>query len=131
MTRVPKFRAWDKEHKEMFIVEDMVWSYQNNGEHYFLGIGNAITFWRDADEIELMQSTGLKDKNGVEVYEGDIVSMTYEGNSELLPCNGVVRMSRGRYIICDDKNERWAELYSEIFSTEIIGNIYENKELLE
>lgn len=122
MTRVPKFRAW-------YGIEMYDEPVICNGEFYL--------DWRDFEDGKtydgavLMQSTGLEDRNGTEIFEGDIVVMTYNGDGGLLPCKGVVRMSKGRYMVCDDKNEYWAELYSEIFSTEIIGNIHENKELLE
>lgn len=131
MTRVPEFRAWLKEEKEMIVVEDMVWSCQNNGELYFLGIGDSITFWRDADEIEIMQSTGLKDENGTEVYEGDIVEYKDGENS----FTGVVMYSVFGWFVegNDDKYsfEDFSDEQTMTSDVEIIGNIYENKELLE
>ncbi|MGH2329571.1 YopX family protein [Streptococcus uberis] len=83
------------------------------------------------DDIILMQSTGLFDKNGVEIFEGDVVRVTCEHPIDFPDCKGVVRMLEGRYMVCDDKTERCSELFSEIFSNEIIGNIYQNPDLLE
>ena len=80
----------------------------------------------DSDEVELLQYTGLKDKNGVEIYEGDIVECFNDGLSEVLFRKG----SFGTLTY----TSRGVDFYTfnEVYGAcEIIGNIYENPELLE
>jgi len=118
-----KFRAWIKELNEIREVEYInFWkkmiSFPNKFyKEYYL---NA-----DFDEIELMQYTELKDKNNKEIYEGDIVTLH---NSKY---KVIFNTKEARFVLRDDEFE------SEIPFTnnnnermEIIGNIYENPELL-
>ncbi|EHZ22624.1 hypothetical protein SPAR36_2031 [Streptococcus pneumoniae GA14688] len=90
------------------------------------------------DEIELMQSTGLRDKNGKEIFEGDIVRTTrflgradeiggfYEYEKDYV---GVVKVLEGSWVI--DTGSVAVRLWSEIDESEVLGNIYENLEFLE
>lgn len=127
---IPKFRAWDKLDKKIYEVEDISWF---NGEFDFIGDG--ITFKRNADDVELMQSTGLKDKNGKEIFEGDIITngkdvMSIKRHNTL----GFYVEQKGEVqFIADGMDlEEFEEDAKEIAdSIEIIGNIYENPELLE
>ncbi|MBZ2024518.1 LPXTG cell wall anchor domain-containing protein [Streptococcus sanguinis] len=73
---IPNFRAWLKEEKEMIDVDEIHW-YRGKFEF----IGDGITFQRLANEVELMQSTGLKDKNGFKFnlpHVTNIVSVEYK-----------------------------------------------------
>lgn len=127
---IPKFRAWSTFHnkwvKHFYITENGL-IYNMEQPHRDL-IG-AVPIEKSG--LVVMQSTGLFDKNGEEIFEGDVVRVTCEHPINFPDCQGVVRMLEGRYMVCDDKTERGSELFSEIFSNEIIGNIYENQELLE
>lgn len=118
MTKVPKFRAWYgiEMYDELVI---------HNGEFYL--------DWRDFEDGKtydgavLMQSTGLFDKNGVEIFEMDVVSLsgslyTVAYDSE----NGAYKM------LSHDK--RWVDDYILTYTTTesltVVGNVYENKEIL-
>ena len=127
---IPKFRAWDKLDKEIYGVEEINWF---NGEFDFIGDG--ITFKRDAEDVELMQSTGLKDKNGKEIFEGDIIAIEVEEietpiNAKIFQNNkiGVLMF----HVFEDNEDVPMVELLEDnSVAFAVIGNIYENPELLE
>nr|DAX44432.1 MAG TPA: YopX protein [Caudoviricetes sp.] len=121
---IPRFRAWDNLDKKMRVVEAINF---NRGE--FESIGYDITFLRGADEVELMQSTGLFDRNGKEVFVGDIIKCTRGCPHEVY----IEKEYAGTFIggmpavYLKGLNIGYAWTGAE----EIIGNIYENKELLD
>lgn len=114
MNRIIKYRAWHK-NRECFVPIEAHFGFDTNGELY----------QTDGKPIELMQSTGLKDKNGVEIYEGDIIVF------DSLPKVKV-------YIEWRKENAgfHFGDWYENCFpytntDATIIGNIYENPELLD
>lgn len=122
---IPKYRAWDKETKTM---NGMAEIYRNRNQEIELRP-------RDGNII-LMQSTGLKDKNGKEIFEGDILT---DGHT-----TGEIRNhpTLGFYTVDESGKEGYLsdtvgiedfEEAKEFMrnSIEVIGNIYENPELLE
>ena len=83
------------------------------------------------DLMTLMQYTGLHDKNGREIYEGDIVRTGKDNIGDPEPMIGQVIMREGSWLIENEKMQEAIELFSEITSREVIGNIFEDKQLLE
>ncbi|WP_084345512.1 YopX family protein [Streptococcus pneumoniae] len=138
----PRYRAWIKTEKRMFFSDDILAiDYENKKivtQQVYFENGlpdDRDIYCYDFDEIELMQSTGLKDKNGKEIFEGDIVRTTrflgradeiggfYEYDKEFI---GIVKQLEGSWVI--DTGSDAVCLWTEIEENEIIGNIYENKE---
>lgn len=138
----PRYRAWIKTEKRMFFSDDILAIDYENKEivtqqvYFENGLpDDRDIYCYDFDEIELMQSTGLKDKNGKEIFEGDIVRTTrflgradeiggfYEYDKEFI---GIVKQLEGSWVIDTDSDA--VCLWTEIEENEIIGNIYENKE---
>jgi len=142
MSRIIKFRAWDEDRKIMItdfsIIDFSKNNYRllqkdNEGDDdygsFFCGGYMSNSDWQ---EPVLMQYTGLKDKNGKEIYEGDIV----QDDKEM----GVVYFYSPQFIVqCLRNNETPDGVYAlakgkvnvtELIETEVIGNIYENPELL-
>ena len=119
---IPRYRAWLKKDKEMIDVEEI---HFNNGELDF--IGDAITWMCKKSDIVLMQSTGFKDKNGKEIFEGDIV------DSEDGILSGVVefRPDLGMFVSTLIKYNNFERLCNVADSVHIIGDIYTNPELAE
>jgi len=122
-----KFRAWDKKENKMQQVVQIL--YGHEASNYPL----SVDFFRSVKsrlikDIELMQYTGLKDKNGVEIYEGDIVMIYDARESESFPMfSEKVIFEKGKFM-----TEGEFDLYdTDNYSYELIGNIFENKELLK
>lgn len=125
---IPKFRAWLKQYNVM--VDDVSNLIFFEGNLKFIGrrtVGG-VSFQYSVEEIELMQSTGLKDKNGKEIFEGDIVKMAKDIYSDLTYYE-IVRHRGGAYRL--ESNQYSCELWLRYTNCEVIGNIYENQELLE
>lgn len=123
---IPKFRAWDKVFKEMVQVNALVLDEQVVKVTY----KNGNVAKEDMKEYELMQSTGLKDKNGKEIFEGDIVDC--KGRKAVVKWHGSYASFIYRFV--DELQERkseWKPLYLAYYKFEVVGNVHENKELLE
>ncbi|KRL10748.1 YopX family protein [Schleiferilactobacillus perolens] len=118
-----KFRAWLPEDKIMRKVDKIHLSGR--------AIETVDHHWDYMALVELMQYAGMHDKNGTDIYDGDIVRSepTTPGDSDAMI--GVVTFLEGSWII-NDPRERIAEpLFNETKSMTVIGNVYENPELME
>ncbi|UWG05262.1 MAG: YopX protein [Bacteriophage sp.] len=124
---IPRFRAWDKIHKTMYEVDDIMSIDFGRSKICVKTLFFEQTNRYNFDDIVLMQSTGLIDKNGKEIFEGDILG-TKDG---LL--NGVVKFNidLGMWTNSLLRYNNFERLCSIANSREIIGNIWEDGELLD
>ena len=122
---IPNFRAWNKLASRMYIVNGL---HFDRGMVQYANNDNAIRFIK-LENIILMQSTGLHDKNGKEVFVGDIIKCTRGCPHEVY----LEKEYGGTYVggrpAIYLKGIR--EGYAWTGAEEILGNIYENPELLE
>ena len=128
MGMIPKFRVWHRGLGRMMLIKNM-WFQDGFVEELELNdtvMNDYITAYHD--EIELMQSTGLKDKNGKEIFEGDIL-YGYAGEDfwEIVEFD----TEEGKWIRKDIWYNSKLGLSENNEFMEIVGNIYENPELLE
>ena len=122
---IAKYRAWDKHGQKMFANDELIiWNgnvYANDSKKLTC---NNLKGWSIDDEY-LMQSTGLKDKNGIEIFEGDIVRFFDSLYTVFYD------ISEGSYRL-KPHDDRWVVDYMSNFSSEesfeVVSNIYENKE---
>lgn len=148
---IPRYRAWDKEFKEMVQVDALVFEEQIIKATY--KNGNVVK--EDLKNYVLMQSTGLTDKNGKEIFEGDILKFNDEWNDYCYEgyidgsIEGINYVEVERETTCfsfgetktsdsslfyliNDEHLSFKELIEdEGFEFEIIGNIWEDGELLD
>ena len=120
MSREIKFRAWDKHHNSMEYINDLYW-FEENGIHDF-----------NDDNYIFMQNTGLKDKNGREIYDSDIVKVTW-GSGKIVFYEVKYCGSLGYHYLRDTKNKEDDDIiciydYSQM---DVIGNVFDNPELLK
>ena len=140
---IPRFRAWLKKEQKMDNeIDHISWL-----EDELYCIGDGITYMVSAEDLVLMQSTGLVDKNGKEIFEGDVLEIqgikmivkfgsykyleTSKNNGHIL---GILHDGLGFYVECinvaDPDNISPFEPET-LKNSQIIGNIYKNREFLE
>ena len=122
-----KFRVWDKDFKKMHVcgsdIHDSLEISSKNSVFYY-NLQNGEGSLDEDSTYVLMQYTGLQDRNGKEIYEGDIIKIS--GHTEF---KSIVKWENycwkcGEKSLYNISTINWANI-------EVIGNMYENKELLE
>jgi uncharacterized phage protein (TIGR01671 family) len=127
---IPRFRVWlpDPDVEKMLRVKALI--FENDKTRCMCGY--AYDFYLEDEDATIMQSTGLKDKNGKEIFEGDVVTNGWKrqvvtfGTQEVEEDFGSIRIYRGfnLYLGGGYPNAIMSEF-------EVVGNIYENPDLLE
>lgn len=126
----PNFRAYDGSSLSRMYQPDEV--MVGNGNIWIIDEDSVAGEWIVNNDIHLMQSTGLRDKNCQEIFEGDVVrQVRTQPTTENETITGVVTMLEGAWLIMNDCEQLASFLWSETDENEIIGNVYENPELLE
>ena len=133
MKREIKFRAWDAETDEMI--------YPHEGgyrpHHQWFTDENTIVYANmqtGFSTTEIMQFTGLKDKNKTPIYEGDIVTYKWEDRKGEEVVNHVIKWENGRFLMCPIRSivQTWnIHLHPYNEEAEVIGNVYESPELVK
>lgn len=128
---IPKFRAYDNSSLTRMYQPDEV--MVGNGDIWIIDEDSVAGEWIVNNDIHLMQSTGLLDKNGKEIFEGDILA--FETDDEVINVKIFWDEKHALFMFRSEKyneEEPLAELVeANTYPFEIISNIYKNPELLE
>ncbi|EME7212267.1 DNA-packaging protein [Enterococcus faecium] len=135
---IPRFRAYSKEENEMYYPHDdkhVDWTIDDETGFIAPLVDLGGGMWGMIDKYVLMQSTGLKDKNGVEIFEGDVVAVEnhpFQRKED----SGIGMEIEGNYVVGWNQHDlTWCAgdlLLARLKPyVKVIGNIYENSELLE
>ena len=118
---LPKFRAWSKNKKVMSEVKKInFWSEE---------LDTVAFEEKSLEDVELMQATGLFDKNGTEIFDGDILADVDESGDE--PVYLYVIYKDGKFMAVENEERGYfADLVDCTTYHSVVGNIYENAELL-
>lgn len=135
-----KFRAWDKQANKWRHVSDIGWYRPETGKIGISGVVAILDDGRDQfmpiEDVDVVDFTGLKDKNGKEIYEGDFLVETDDSEPLL---HRIVWCDEAKFELetLEDEEGHWGahniDLLADLDMKEfhVIGNIYENPELLK
>ena len=127
---IPRFRAWDKDFKTMYEADDIMYIDFEEKQICVKALFFEHTNYYKFDGIVLMQSTGLTDKNGKEIFEGDIID--YNGRKAVVKWHG--SYASFVYMFVDElrsRNQEWDPLYLSYLHFQVVGNKFETSALLE
>ena len=134
MNRDIKFRLWSKIGKKFIETDnpDLDFVINNNGYLYSIEYCYGETCILPQMDTEVLQFTGLKDRNGKEIYEGDILKYNFPYDGRLKHVSSVKFLETEASFGIKDRYENEIPLYRIAANNyfEVIGNIYENEELL-
>ena len=128
----PKFRVWNEKTESFIDYGDLMLDLKN-GKVYSGDVGIPEYTIDVTNQVILMQYTGCRDKNGIEIYEGDVIKDKYDKI-------WLVQWYVGAFVITDkipdsdgqtSTYSHFSNLSNHHFYFEVIGNIWENPELLE
>lgn len=120
-----KFRVWDKKLQIIGTVSNIDFEYEE--VTFYIDDEEELETCQPFEDVVLMQSTGLFDKNGVEIFEGDIVRNTHTGSVGRV--HWCVHNTGFFYYVEKDKKDY--TVFRAKYNLEVIGNVYENKELIQ
>lgn len=141
---MPKFRVWDKKTKSMWNIDR--WHVE---DEYFdliepnksVADPNANRVWRKQNEVILMQSTGVYDKHGVEIFEGNIIQQVHAYDYSILEIETdflePFEVKKGNYVqgkwIAEEIDGENYSVVRYVFGKDVkvIGNVHQHPELLE
>lgn len=128
MQRLIKFRAWDSILESFSKNDWMFYSYRASGNcQISTGFGGVRYF--------ISQYTGLMDKNGQDIYEGDVVRCGFSngdyGTGEVKFIDGCFEVNFPNFTISDGYNREYLKVFVANHAVEVIGNLYESPSLLD
>jgi uncharacterized phage protein (TIGR01671 family) len=133
MNRPIKFRAWDELEKKMYYPKEIFqmqgvwWEDDPEGNLHLSLVEDS---WGSRRDFVMMQYIESKDKNGKEIYEGDIITIT-DGKFKHLVITGTVYydVPNAAYCVCDTKTGKSMGIGAPEIIVEVIGNVYESNEI--
>lgn len=135
MSRVHKYRAYDTIKKVMVEVDELRYFLDDNNklqlENIWFTFPNSLTRQlRKLEDVELMEFTGLHDRNDKEIYEGDIIRYDFKHGASFW-VNKISKVEKDIKITGFTPFNKQSNPYMELSDIEVIGNIFENPKYLE
>jgi uncharacterized phage protein (TIGR01671 family) len=129
MNRSRDFRVWDKLHKEMLYRVHIFQTAFNSGKNHLI---QDILYDYEEERYVFLENTGLHDKNKKEIYQGDIVEASFDDITykKINSFKSEVKYGFGNFHVIDEKTDIFYPVFDIFAHVEVIGNIYENPELL-